>query len=210
MTTPRATAPSGPICTAPFRLVGRGEAGHLHPLGRVLRPGLGRAERRPGRGGRAGRFRHNAYAEWYGNTIRIPGSPAAEHHREVYGDAPYDDFLDAWTAERFDPTAWAELFAAAGASYVIPTTKHHDGIALWDAPGTGTRNTVHRGPRRDLVQEIADAVRAVGLRFGVYYSGGLDWSVSNFPPHTDVRRGTRPAAGRRRPTTRTRCCTSGT
>ncbi len=135
-------------------------------------------------------FRHNAYAEWYGNTIRIPGSPAAQHHREIYGDAPYDDFLDAWTAEHFDPAGWAELFAAAGASYVIPTTKHHDGVALWDAPGTGTRNTVHRGPRRDLVREIADAVRAAGLRFGVYYSGGLDWHVSNFPPHqsfADVR-----------------------
>lgn len=129
-------------------------------------------------------FTHNPYAEWYGNTIRIPGSPAAEHHRQTYGDAPYDSFLDSWTASRFDPAAWASLFAEAGASYVIPTTKHHDGIALWDAPGTGTRNTVHRGPRRDLVGEIGEAVRAAGMRFGVYYSGGLDWSVSDFAPHT--------------------------
>jgi alpha-L-fucosidase len=128
--------------------------------------------------------KHNAYAEWYGNTMRIPGSPAALHHQELYGGAPYDNFLDQWTAERFDPHAWAELFAEAGASFVLPTTKHHDGIALWDAPGTGTRNTVHRGPRRDLVREIADAVRARGLRFGVYYSGGLDWSVTTYPPHT--------------------------
>ncbi|WP_375425414.1 alpha-L-fucosidase [uncultured Friedmanniella sp.] len=129
-------------------------------------------------------FAHNAYAEWYGNTIRIPGSPAAEHHRETYGDAPYDDFLDAWKVSRFDPAAWAQLFADAGAAYVIPTTKHHDGIALWDAPGTGTRNTVHRGPRQDLVGALADAVRAEGMHFGVYYSGGLDWSVSSFGPHT--------------------------
>ena len=50
-------------------------------------------------------------------------------------------------------------------------------------PAPATRNTVHRGPRRDLVREIADAVRAVGLRFGVYYSGGLDWSITDFPPH---------------------------
>lgn len=129
-------------------------------------------------------FAHNAYAEWYFNTIRIPGSPAAQHHRQTYGDAPYDDFLDSWTADRFDPNAWAELFRDAGAQYVIPTTKHHDGIALWDAPGTGTRNTVHRGPHRDLVGDIAEAVRAAGLRFGVYYSGGLDWSISSFSPHT--------------------------
>ena len=39
-------------------------------------------------------FKHNAYAEWYFNTIRIPGSPAAQHHHDVHNDAPYDDFLD--------------------------------------------------------------------------------------------------------------------
>lgn len=132
-------------------------------------------------------FTHNAYAEWYFNTIRIPGSPAAEHHHKVYGDAPYDNFLDQWTADRFDPASWAALFAEAGADYVVPTTKHHDGVALWDAPGTGTRNTVHRGPRRDLIREIADAVRAAGLRFGVYYSGGLDWHVTDFQPITHPR-----------------------
>ena len=132
-------------------------------------------------------FKHNAYAEWYFNTIRITGSPAAQHHHDVYHDAPYDDFLDQWTAAKFDPAAWAALFAEAGATYVVPTTKHHDGVALWDAPGTGTRNTVHRGPRRDLVGEIAEAVRAAGLRFGVYYSGGLDWSITDLPPITSHR-----------------------
>ncbi|MGI3780304.1 MAG: alpha-L-fucosidase, partial [Janthinobacterium lividum] len=101
-------------------------------------------------------FTHNAYAEWYFNTIRIEGSPAAQHHAEVYGGAPYDDFLDAWTASDFDPSDWARLFATAGAEYVIPTSKHHDGVTLWDAPGTGARNTVHRGPKRDLIGEIAD------------------------------------------------------
>jgi len=126
-------------------------------------------------------FRHNPYAEWYWNTIRIEGSPARARHREMYRDAPYDDFLDAWTVNEFDPTEWADLFAHAGARYVIPTAKHHDGITLWDAPGTGDRNTVHRGPHRDLVGDIRAAVHKAGLRFGVYYSGGLDWSVSSFP-----------------------------
>lgn len=132
-------------------------------------------------------FTHNAYAEWYYNTIRISGSPAAQHHHEVFADAPYDDFLDQWTASKFDPAAWASLFAEAGASFVVPTTKHHDGVALWDAPGTGTRNTVHRGPRRDLVKDIADAVREAGMRFGVYYSGGLDWNITDLPPITSYQ-----------------------
>ena len=60
--------------------------------------------------------------------------------------------------------------------------KAHDGVALWDTPGTGTRNTVYRGPRRDLVREVEHATRQAGLRFGVYYSGGLDWSITDLPP----------------------------
>jgi alpha-L-fucosidase len=69
------------------------------------------------------------------------------------------------------------------ARYVVPTSKHHDGIARWEAPGTARRNTVRRGRRRDLVGAFATAARAVGLRFGVYYSGGLDWHVTDLPPH---------------------------
>ncbi|HEY4898310.1 MAG TPA: alpha-L-fucosidase [Candidatus Nanopelagicaceae bacterium] len=129
-------------------------------------------------------FAHNPYAEWYFNTIRIEGSPAATHQKEIYGAAPYDDFLDEWKATKFNPDDWAQLFKKAGAQYVIPVTKHHDGITLWDAPGTGTRNSVARGPKRDLVSEIGSAVRTVGIKFGAYYSGGLDWSVSALPPIT--------------------------
>lgn len=108
-------------------------------------------------------FIHNPYAEWYANTIRLKNSPAAVHHQEAYGGAPYDDFLDQWETTDFDPQDWARLFKAAGADYVIPTTKHHDGITLWDAPGTGDRNTVQRGAKRDQIRDTADAVRAQGI-----------------------------------------------
>lgn len=128
-------------------------------------------------------FTHNPYAEWYYNTIRIDGSPAQLHHRETYGDAPYDDLLDMWTAEHFDAGALMDVVAGCGADYVVPTTKHHDGIALWDAPETGTRNTVHRGPKRDLVGEISAAAKERGIHLGLYYSGGLDWHVRPMPPH---------------------------
>jgi alpha-L-fucosidase len=130
-------------------------------------------------------FAHNPYAEWYYNTVRIDGSPAQLHHQEVYGGAPYDDFLDQWTAESFDPADMTDLFHRAGARFVIPTTKHHDGIALWDAPGTSDRNAVHRGPERDLIGELAAATRAAGMRFGVYYSGGIDWHAAPTPPIVD-------------------------
>jgi len=128
---------------------------------------------------------HNPYAEWYYNTIRIPGSPAAQHHQEVYGGRPYDDFLEEWTAESFDADALLAAIKATGARYVVPTTKHHDGVTLWDAPDTNGRNTVARGPRRDLIGELATATRAAGLRFGVYYSGGLDWNFDRSIPAID-------------------------
>ena len=127
---------------------------------------------------------HNPYAEWYFNTIRIEGSPAQQHQQGVFGGADYDDFLDQWKAESFDPDAYLDVVAGTGARYFIPVTKHHDGIALWDAPGTGDRNTVKRGPQRDLIQEFHDATLRHGLRFGVYYSTGLDWWFSKLPPIT--------------------------
>src|SRR5699024_6416055 len=133
----------------------------------------------------ADRLTRNPYAEWYANTIRIEGSPAAEHHRTVHGDAPYDDFLDQWRPDAFDPAAWPEPVRRPGADPLGVTTKHHDGIPLWGAPGTGERNTVRRGPRRDLVGEISGAAREVGMRFGVYYSGGLDWHVRPTAPLVD-------------------------
>ena len=127
-------------------------------------------------------FRHNPYAEWYHNTIRLEGSPAQRHHAEVHGGCDYDDFLDSWRAERFDADAAVAELVAAGGSYVMITTKHHDGVCLWDAPGTGDRNTVRRGPGRDLVGEWADAARRAGMRFGAYYSGGLDWHAAPTEP----------------------------
>ncbi|MDN3238111.1 alpha-L-fucosidase [Glycomyces tritici] len=133
-----------------------------------------------------GWFKHSSYSEWYANTIRIEGSPAAAHHAEVHGSAPYEDFLDQWRAEEYDPAVWARLFASLGADYVVPVTKHHDGVTLWEAPGSEGWNTVDRGPKRDLLGPLADAVRAEGMRFGVYYSGGLDWSVTDFPPIVEV------------------------
>jgi len=130
-------------------------------------------------------FAHNPYAEWYFNTIRIEGSPAAQHQKDAFGGAPYDDFLDAWNPDEFDPEAFIALVKSTGAGYFVPTTKHHDGVTLWDAPGTDGRNTVARGPKRDLIGAFEKATRDAGLRFGVYYSGGLDWHFSQLPPITD-------------------------
>jgi alpha-L-fucosidase len=126
-------------------------------------------------------YTHNPYSEWYYNTIRLDGSAAQRHQQEAHGGRPYDDFIDEWQAENFDASAIVGELAEAGADYIVLTTKHHDGVCLWDAPGT-ERNTVARGPRKDLVGAYADACKEHGVRFGAYYSGGLDWHERPYPP----------------------------
>lgn len=145
-------------------------------------PTIGTLDEAPERLGWRAWFRDTAYAEWYANSLKIPGSRVAEHHRAHYGDASYNDFVPAFNdaIRAWDPAAFAELVRQAGAGYVVLTTKHHDGFRLWPSRTPHpTLGDFHAG--RDLVGELAAAVRAVGLRFGTYYSGGLDWSVNPMP-----------------------------
>jgi alpha-L-fucosidase len=122
------------------------------------------------------------YAEWYSNALRIPESPTARHHAETHGARPYESFRDDFerAAAAFDAEAWAALFAEAGASYVVMVTKHHDGYCLWPSEVENPRRAGWRS-ERDFVGELAEAVRGRGLRFGVYYSGGLDWTFRADP-----------------------------
>ncbi len=126
------------------------------------------------------------YAEWYWN--HVGNKPAAErnekdeknkwwvHHRDTWGrDFTYDRFAPMFKAEKFNAAEWAKLFAEAGARYIVPTSKHHEGFCLWpsrEASATWGRpwNAVETGPKRDLMGELAAATRAAGLKFGFYYS----------------------------------------
>jgi alpha-L-fucosidase len=123
------------------------------------------------------------YTEWYENSLRFPHSSVAKYHREHYGARPLHEFAAEFARaveERWDPEAWADAFAAAGARYVVLVTKHHDGFCLWP---TRVPNPMRAqwSSRRDAVGELARAVRARGIRFGVYYSGGLDWTFDARP-----------------------------
>ncbi len=122
------------------------------------------------------------YTEWYQNSLRFPDSPVSAHHREVHPGRDYASFADDFRAglETWDPTDWARRFRATGARYVVLVTKHHDGFCLWPSE---VRNPHVDGwtTGRDVVGELAEAVRGEGLRFGVYYSGGLDWTFEDHP-----------------------------
>ncbi|XP_069079558.1 tissue alpha-L-fucosidase [Pleurodeles waltl] len=88
--------------------------------------------------------------------------------------ATYADFAPGFTAEFFNPDAWAELFEAAGAKYVVLTTKHHEGFTNWESPVSWNWNSVDTGPHRDLVGDLGKAIRKRNIRYGLYHSL-LEW-----------------------------------
>jgi alpha-L-fucosidase len=122
------------------------------------------------------------YAEWYWNAMRVPGSPTADHHARVHANRPYESFRDDFeaAAQAFDADAWADLFVQSGAGYVVLVAKHHDGYCLWPS-AVANPHARNWTSQRDYVGELAAAVRARGLRFGLYYSGGLDWTFFHTP-----------------------------
>ncbi len=129
-------------------------------------------------------YARHQYAEWYANTVRLEGSPTRQRHQELYGlGRTYEDFADDWHPAEDAAAGIVDLAARAGAGYLVPTTKHHDGFCLWDS-ATTTFTAARRGPGRDLIAELAAETRAVGMRLGLYYSGAHDWHVSDFPPLT--------------------------
>ena len=114
------------------------------------------------------------------------------HNRETTYPQ-YMSQLQRFDASSYNANAWADLIAESGARYAVLTTKHHDGVALWNTqqrtPSSqkGLWNpkkplsTVHQSPAaRDLVTPFVQAIRSKGIRFGAYYSL-LDWSHGDYP-----------------------------
>jgi len=115
--------------------------------------------------------------EWYSRNMYVPGNKAYEHHIATYGPQTtfgYKDFIPMFRAEHFDPVAWVDLFARAGARYVAPVAEHCDGFAMYASDMTPW-NAAAMGPHRDVVGELATATRARGLRFGVSSHTAEHW-----------------------------------
>ncbi|KAA2260677.1 GntR family transcriptional regulator [Solihabitans fulvus] len=122
----------------------------------------------------------HSFSEWYENGISIEDSPTWHYHRATYGGMAYQNFRGPFASalEDWDPAEWADLFAAAGARYAVPVAKHHDGYRLW--PSQVPHPHEWNAPR-DVIGELADAVRQRSMRLGLYYSSGMDWSFANLP-----------------------------
>ena len=132
-------------------------------------------------------IKYDPYAEWYLNTVRIPGSPTEAYDREHYGaHHDYYQFAETFNKEskKWNPDGWASVFREAGAKYVVLTSKHHEGFTLWPSTTPNPSPTLPMDARhaeRDIVGELTAAVTKQGLRMGLYYSGGYDWTFNTGP-----------------------------
>jgi len=111
--------------------------------------------------------------EWEGETIRGIGEWIMRFRKIPV--EKYKSYAPDFTAAKYDPEAWAELAARAGMKYVVITSKHHDGFALYDSAVTDW-DVMASGAKRDLLAPLATAVRERGMKFGLYYSQAQDWN----------------------------------
>ena len=128
---------------------------------------------------------HPPAPEWYPRNMYISGSAENSHHIATYGDPsvwPYHNFINGAgdksgryvqfapkltsAGGSWDPSAWAQLFADAGAKFAGPVAEHHDGFSMWNS-SANEWNSVNKGPRLDLLRLHADAIRAKGMRLYV-------------------------------------------
>lgn len=111
--------------------------------------------------------------EWIQNRARIPS-------------AEYRKYVEQFNPTKFNANDFVTLAKNAGMKYIIITSKHHDGFAMFKS--SDPFNIVDGTPfKRDVIKELADATRKQGLRFGVYYSQAQDWNH----PGGDVQGGSR-------------------
>lgn len=105
--------------------------------------------------------------EWYSREMYDPKTPSYRYHVAHYGKPDqfgYKDFIPMFKGEKFDPAAWARLFCAAGAQYVMPVAEHHDGFAMYQTD-FNRWNSVEMGPHQDVLGRLKSACQGEGLVF---------------------------------------------
>lgn len=136
---------------------------------------------------------YNKRMEWYlhdrfGMFIHwgLYAIPARGEWVRSFEEIPKEDYMqyfEEFDPVDYDPKKWARAAKEAGMKYVVLTAKHHDGFCLWDTQTTDFKATNTKAGR-DLIREYVDAVRAEGLKVGLYFSL-LDWYHEDYPHYGD-------------------------
>jgi len=100
--------------------------------------------------------------EWIMNRLKIPVRD-------------YEPLAKQFNPTKFNPDEWVQLAQDAGMKYIVITSKHHDGFALFKSAAS-PYNVVDATPyKRDILKQLADACAKRGMRLGFYYSQSQDW-----------------------------------
>ena len=125
--------------------------------------------------------RFGMFIHW--GLYSIPGRGEWVRSDEQMPEVAYLPFFETFAAKDFDPKAWAKAAKNAGMGYVVMTAKHHDGFCLFDSALTDFKST-NTPFGRDAVAEFVEAVRAEGLKVGLYFSL-IDWHHPDYPHYGD-------------------------
>ena len=91
----------------------------------------------------------------------------------------YETLTSQFNPVKYNADEWVKLAKDAGMKYIVITSKHHDGFALFKS-AVSTYNVVDATPfKRDILKELADACARQGMRLGFYYSQSQDWHEPN-------------------------------
>ena len=119
---------------------------------------------------------------WYPHQMYIDDTDQQKYHIETFGhpsEVGYRDLIPRFTAEHFNPDAWAAIFKQAGAKFAGPVAEHHDGFSMWNST-VNEWNAHKMGAKRDLVGEMERAIRKQGMKFMVAFHHAANWW---FYPH---------------------------
>lgn len=105
------------------------------------------------------------FSEWYCRMMYWKGNPTHWHHLRKYGKAfNYRDFIPMFKAEKFNADEWARFIKASGAKFAMPVGEHHDGFKMYNSD-LSEWNSVHMGPKRDILGELKEAFEKNGIIF---------------------------------------------
>src|SRR5581483_9146206 len=90
--------------------------------------------------------------------------------------AEYRDYAKQFDPGKFNADEWVSIAQDAGMKYIVITSKHHDGFAMFDSKASDW-NIVKATPyQHDPLKDLAEACRKRGMRLGFYYSQAQDWN----------------------------------
>jgi len=101
-------------------------------------------------------------------------------HNKKISYADYMKQLKGFTLEKYDPAFWAELIKESGARYAVLTTKHHDGVAMYDTRMDNLSIVKASPAKKDMVKPLFEELRKRNVKCGAYFSL-IDWSYPDYP-----------------------------